>query len=76
MLDGDSPWVFVLVLTHLQNMALSEMRAQTVVNYLIKRGLDPNQFTAIGKGETEPVASNKTEDGRKANRRVTFSIDQ
>ena len=58
------------------NMALSEMRAQTVVNYLIKRGLDPNQFTAIGKGETEPVASNKTEDGRKANRRVTFSIDQ
>ena len=58
------------------NMALSEMRAQTVVNYLIKRGLDPNQFTAIGKGETEPVASNNTEDGRKANRRVTFTIDQ
>jgi len=58
------------------NMALSEMRAQTVVNYLIKRGLNPNQFTAIGKGETEPVASNKTEDGRKANRRVSFSIDQ
>ena len=56
------------------NLALSEMRAQTVVNYLVKRGLNAEQFEVIGKGETEPVATNATPEGRAANRRVVFSV--
>ena len=56
------------------NLALSEMRAQVVVNYLVKRGLNAEQFEVVGKGEAEPVATNSTPEGRAANRRVVFSV--
>lgn len=57
------------------NQVLSELRAEVVVNYLVKRGLNRSQFTFIGKGESEPVATNDTPEGRKANRRVVFKIN-
>lgn len=57
------------------NQALSELRAEVVVNYLVRRGLNRSQFTYIGKGESEPVATNDTPEGRKANRRVVFKIN-
>lgn len=57
------------------NQALSELRAEVVVNYLVRRGLNRSQFTYIGKIESEPVATNDTPEGRKANRRVVFKIN-
>ena len=57
------------------NQALSELRAEVELNYLVRRGLNRSQFTYIGKGESEPVATNDTPEGRKANRRVVFKIN-
>ena len=42
------------------NQVLSELRAEVVVNYLVKRELKRSQFTFIGKGESEPEATNNT----------------
>ena len=52
------------------NLALSQRRAQAVVDDLIARGLDPARLSAVGVGEAEPVASNNDEAGRSLNRRV------
>lgn len=56
------------------NRALSLARAETVVQYLIDGGIDSKRLMARGHGETIPVASNKTERGREANRRVEFFV--
>ncbi len=56
------------------NMALSEKRAQAVVDYLAKKGVDRARLNPIGKGETEPIADNETGGGRAKNRRVEFKI--
>jgi OOP family OmpA-OmpF porin len=52
------------------NQALSERRAQSVVDDLVARGLDAGRMTAVGVGEAEPIASNNDEAGRSLNRRV------
>jgi outer membrane protein OmpA-like peptidoglycan-associated protein len=52
------------------NQALSERRALAVVQWLTTEGLDPNRLTAQGYGETRPVRDNRTEDGKRFNRRV------
>jgi outer membrane protein OmpA-like peptidoglycan-associated protein len=52
------------------NQALSEKRAQSVVDYLVGRGVNADRITAKGNGHTSPVASNKTTDGRASNRRT------
>lgn len=54
------------------NQQLSEDRAASVRNYLIAKGADPNLMIAIGHGDTQPIASNSTEDGRARNRRIEF----
>lgn len=54
------------------NMQLSLERATSVVTALVTEGVSANQLTSEGKGETEPIASNDTLDGRKLNRRVEF----
>ncbi|WP_333872911.1 OmpA family protein [Methylobacter sp.] len=51
------------------NMRLSQRRAQSVVNYLKMKGVT-NRLIAKGFGETQPIADNKTEEGRSENRRV------
>lgn len=56
------------------NMSLSEKRAQSVATYLRGRGIASNRITTRGYGETAPVATNDTEDGRSQNRRVDFLI--
>lgn len=56
------------------NMTLSKNRAKSVVDYLIKNGINASRINAVGKGESKPVASNKTEEGRQKNRRVEFLI--
>ncbi|MCW2413253.1 MULTISPECIES: OmpA family protein [unclassified Sphingobium] len=56
------------------NQALSERRAQAVANYLGRRGVDPIRMATMGYGETRPVASNETADGKAQNRRVEIKI--
>ena len=52
------------------NQYLSERRARSVESYLINQGVDADRMTAVGFGETAPVASNETAWGRQKNRRV------
>ena len=54
------------------NDPLSQQRAEAVVKALEGMGCDPFNMRAVGKGSHEPVADNKTEDGRAKNRRVVF----
>ncbi|OPY90641.1 MAG: Outer membrane porin F precursor [Syntrophaceae bacterium PtaU1.Bin231] len=54
------------------NLKLSLRRAQAVRDYLSKNGIAASRLTAGGKGDTQPVADNKSEAGRKKNRRVDF----
>lgn len=56
------------------NMKLSQDRANSVATYLINKGIDKTRIVAKGYGETMPVASNDTEEGRRLNRRVEFKI--
>ncbi len=56
------------------NQTLSERRAEAVKNYLIKKGVDPKRFVTRGFGETQPVASNTTAEGRQKNRRVELKF--
>jgi len=52
------------------NKTLSQNRANSVLDYLVSKGISKSNFTAVGYGETKPVSSNSTEDGRQSNRRV------
>lgn len=56
------------------NWSLSVARALNVVRELEKGGVSANRLTASGKGDTQPIASNDTEDGRDTNRRTEFVI--
>jgi len=56
------------------NLQLSKQRAQSVVNYLATLGVDPRRFTIMGYGESQPVATNDTAQGRQENRRVEIAI--
>ncbi len=56
------------------NKALSQMRAESVREYLISQGIQEGRLHAIGYGEEKPIASNDTEEGRAQNRRVHFHI--
>lgn len=57
-----------------RNLVLSELRAKSVVEYLILNGIAANRLQYKGFGETRPVAKNETEDGRSLNRRTTIKI--
>lgn len=56
------------------NLRLSQSRANSVRSYLIEKGIDPARLKAIGKGETEPRASNDSQEGMLMNRRVEIEI--
>jgi outer membrane protein OmpA-like peptidoglycan-associated protein len=56
------------------NLELSKLRAQSVSNYLAGQQVMETRFTTMGYGESQPVASNDTADGRAANRRVEVAI--
>ena len=56
------------------NQGLSERRAHTVTNYLVGKGVKSERTISIGAGESHPVASNDTEAGRAANRRVELTL--
>jgi outer membrane protein OmpA-like peptidoglycan-associated protein len=54
------------------NLALSERRANSVRNWLINKGVDPNRIVAKGYGEQNPIADNNSAEGRRLNRRIEF----
>lgn len=57
------------------NLKLSQRRAEAVVKYLVeKHGIDPKRLIPKGYGESRPIASNATPEGRALNRRVEFKI--
>jgi outer membrane protein OmpA-like peptidoglycan-associated protein len=60
--------------TAANNLKLSEDRANTVRAYLLMKGIDPERVTAKGYGLTEPVADNKSDEGRAQNRRTEVKI--
>jgi len=60
--------------TEKYNQTLSESRANSVTSYTSQNGINNNRLTAIGKGETDPIATNDTEEGSAFNRRVEFVI--
>jgi outer membrane protein OmpA-like peptidoglycan-associated protein len=58
-----------------ENMKLSEKRANLIYNYLIQRGIDKNRLKVRAFGETMPIATNDTPQGRAYNRRVDFTVN-
>jgi OOP family OmpA-OmpF porin len=56
------------------NFKLSDNRAKSVMDYIVSKGIAQSRITSQGYGETKPVATNETDDGRQLNRRVEFTI--
>jgi len=74
---GDVPFATALIEGHTDsvgaadyNQRLSDRRAKAVFDYLASRGVDPARLKSVGKGESDPIADNKTAEGRQENRRV------
>lgn len=60
--------------TDAYNQKLSERRADAVKAYLVSKGIPTAKITTIGKGESQPVATNRTAEGRQKNRRVDIEF--
>jgi outer membrane protein OmpA-like peptidoglycan-associated protein len=60
--------------TEEHNLELSRARSQSVANYLTGQSVTPTRFTIMGYGESQPIASNDTVEGRQQNRRVEVAI--
>ena len=58
----------------MKNAALSQRRANSVMNALINKGVSSSRLSAIGRGEDMPIASNNTKDGRAMNRRIEAEL--
>ena len=56
------------------NLSLSESRAKACYDYLIAKGVSTDRLSYVGFGETRPIATNATDEGRRLNRRVEFEI--
>jgi outer membrane protein OmpA-like peptidoglycan-associated protein len=56
------------------NLDLSKKRSQSVANYLATQNVNPARFTIMGYGESQPIASNESSEGRFQNRRVEVAI--
>ncbi len=56
------------------NQGLSERRARAAADYIARQGVTATRLRALGRGETEPIASNDTAEGRSENRRVEIAI--
>lgn len=75
------PEIKVLVTGHTDNVgkpasnkALSQKRADNIKKMLEGKGIDPTRIESVGKGDTEPIADNKTKEGRSKNRRIEITI--
>lgn len=61
--------------TEQYNEQLSQRRAESVMEYFIQQGISPSRMAAEGRGDTQPVANNDTEQGRAENRRTELYLD-
>ncbi|MNK93507.1 Outer membrane porin F precursor [compost metagenome] len=83
-LKGEAPNAQLTVTGHTDsvgsdayNQKLSDKRAHSVVEYLIQEGVPRSSFVSVaGAGESQPVADNKTADGRAMNRRTEIKINR
>jgi outer membrane protein OmpA-like peptidoglycan-associated protein len=57
-----------------ENLALSELQAWTIKKAMVDKGVETSRITARGWGESKPVATNATEEGRLANRRIVIKL--
>lgn len=57
-----------------QNQRLSEFRARAVANWLFNNGINPDRIQTSGKGSSEPVSDNQTEEGKAQNRRIEILV--
>ena len=74
-------WKSLKIIEHTDNQGsakdngdLSLQRAIAIKNYLLKKGISKGEFNCIGLGETQPLLSNDTAEGRETNRRVEIRI--
>ena len=56
------------------NKKLSAFRANIVKSYLVGQGITPSRINTVGMGEKDPIKSNRTAEGRRANRRVEVEL--
>jgi len=77
-----NPDVTILISGHTDNVGsdeanrtLSQKRAQSVKDWLVSKGIDSGRLKVVGKGETEPMSTNETEEGRAENRRMEFFVE-
>jgi outer membrane protein OmpA-like peptidoglycan-associated protein len=77
----DNPTVKIQISGHTDNvgkpaanLALSNTRAKAVINYLIVNGINSQRLSFKGYGETQPIADNKTTEGRAKNRRTELIV--
>jgi len=68
--DGYTDWIG----TEAYNQKLSERRAAAAQAYVTKQGIDASRVTTKGFGESNPIADNKTKEGRAKNRRVEVKV--
>jgi len=80
---GGNPGIRIEIAGHTDNVGeyeynieLSRNRSESVYNYLVAQGVDPARMTYKGYGETRPVDTNDTEEGRANNRRTEFEVIQ
>jgi len=57
-----------------KNRELSNLRAETIANYFVQKGINQDRIETYGLSSTDPVGDNKTEDGRALNRRAEIVI--
>ena len=77
----DNPYIEIEIAGHTDNVGADEYnlnlsleRANSVVAYIVSKGISQNRIIAKGYGESKPIASNDTEEGKQLNRRVEFTI--
>jgi outer membrane protein OmpA-like peptidoglycan-associated protein len=70
VIEGHTDWIA----SEKYNLALGQRRAETVRDVLVKAGVSPDRMTVISYGESQPVADNKTEEGRASNRRAVIDL--
>jgi OOP family OmpA-OmpF porin len=70
--EGHTDWIG----SDAYNQGLSERRANAVQAYLIEQGISPSRLSTSGYGESRPISSNETREGRALNRRVELHVQE